>query len=192
MHSDDETPTQNDTLSQVHDRAVLRREVPVPERQRISVVAGALSLAGVVLGFGLAHISSANTNCAHSVVVHPQPHVAERTIIQPSFSAPVEAKLTWLGVRVESGPGMPAGAHVTDVFPGSPAAAAGLTSGHRIVGFERAPVHSAGGLIENVRMHEPGEEIVVHAVDESGTEESFSVVLDSISPREFRRLRSGR
>ncbi len=188
MHSNDETPTVNDHSNNKGERALLRREVPVTDRQRISLVAGALSLAGVALGFGLGQLASANSNCAHSVVVQSQAPRVERHIVQPSFSAPLEARVTWLGVTVKSGPGMPPGALVTAVVPGSPAANAGLESGVRIVGFADAPVHSAQGLTHQVRRHQSGERVIVTVRDGEDVPSTTSVVLDSISPSEFRQL----
>ena len=188
MQSDDETPTQNDTSKDKRERSLLRREASVTDRQRISLVAGALSLAGVALGFGLGQVSSANSNCAHSVIVQTGAPTATRQIVHPNRMAPLEARLTWLGVAVESGHNLPAGAFVKSVFPGSPAAAAGLRPGHRIVQFENASIHSAGGLIRQVRLHEAGEKILLYAQDERGRGQELSVVLDSISPSEFRQL----
>ncbi|MCP4449022.1 MAG: PDZ domain-containing protein [Myxococcales bacterium] len=74
------------------------------------------------------------------------------------------------------------------MFSGSPAATAGLRPGHRIVGFERALIHSVRGLIEQVRDHSPGENIVIRILEEEGEALERVVVLDSISPAEFQSL----
>ncbi len=52
----------------------------------------------------------------------------------------------------------PAGALVSEVQPGSPAAAAGVKSGDVILGFNNAPILSAGDLSARVHMASPGEQ----------------------------------
>ena len=183
MHSDDQGAKKN-YVGQGRESARLGREVVMRGRLRIQLVAGALSLAGVA--FSIGHLSSANSDCRHPFPMEDP--IEECQGILSRYRSPMDAKMTWLGAKVKSGPEKPAGALVDAVFPHSPAEAAGLEKGHRIVGFETVPVHSAGGLTRQVRLHEAGEAITVRVRDTSGQLQDIPVVLESISPRELRIL----
>ncbi|TYL45672.1 PDZ domain-containing protein [Nocardioides sp. BGMRC 2183] len=80
----------------------------------------------------------------------------------------------YLGVSI-SGEG--SGAGVAAVTEGGPAAAAGITAGSTITGFDGTTVASADQLSDAVADHEPGESATVTWVDGSGNEQSATVEL---------------
>ncbi len=178
MHFDDETPSQKSDSQSGREIVPLRREVPMMERQRNALLAGVLSLAGVALGFGLGQFASANSNSAPTVIVHTSPYGGAT-----SHCAPDNEMVTWLGVAVESSEGSE-GALITAVFPGSPAAAAGLEAGMQIVSLGDAPVPGARELIREVRSHHAGERLTIRVNGVSGRE-ARTVVLGQLSPTEL-------
>jgi len=185
MHFDDNTPTDNDTKPKSGALTSLRREVKVTDRHRSAVLAGVLSLAGVAVGFGLSQYA-ANSNCAHQrevVMVRQSPVIA----VSPRMATP-QAKLTWLGVEVESRSDERTGALIKEVVEGSPADRAGLVTGQRIVSLGNAPVDSARSLVRQVRRHGAGESVIVKTVDPAGQNTTREVTLDSISPAAIRGL----
>jgi S1-C subfamily serine protease len=70
------------------------------------------------------------------------------------------AQAAFLGVSVENAANN-AGAGVTGVQPGSPAANAGLKTGDVITKVDDTTVHSAADLIQAIRSHEPGDDVTV-------------------------------
>jgi S1-C subfamily serine protease len=148
------------------------------ERQRGALLAAACTLAGVGVGFGLSQMAATNGNCQHQVRVE---HVRSQTPVQErvaphSFAAPAVTTYTWLGVEGHTArihnehSGLTSGAVVTRVFPGSPAADAGLQAGSLITGVEGTPVVSFPGLIAAIRSHDSGERVRINFVDASGPE----------------------
>ena len=184
MQFDDETPTPKSDSQTGREVVPLRREVPMVERQRNALLAGVLSLAGVALGFGLGQFASANSNCPHSVIVHTSPHAGQ---VQTSGCAPASDMVTWLGVVVESHRDT-AGAHITSVFPGSPAEAAGLRPGHRILSVNNAPILGARELIRAVRSHNGGQRVSIRLDEGGGQDTVRPVVLGQLSPSELQNM----
>ena len=152
------------------------------ERQRNTLLAGVLSLAGVALGFGLGQFASANSNCPQTVIVHTSPQAAQA---QTSHCSPASDMITWLGVAVESQPGSE-GADIKSVFPGSPADAAGLEAGQRIVSLGDARIRGARELIGEVRRHRAGEPVTIRVNSVGGQREARRVVLGQLSATELR------
>jgi S1-C subfamily serine protease len=139
------------------------------ERQRGALLAAVCSLAGVGLGFGLSQLAASNANCYHSVAVehHRSAPPVQASVIPHTLTAPAIAKYTWLGVEghtirdKDPTTGLGVGAVVTGVFPGSPAAAAGLEPGAIITGVEGTPVVSFPGLVAAIRSHDKGDRVTV-------------------------------
>tara|TARA_R110002096_G_scaffold77896_8_gene183369 strand:- start:56 stop:622 length:567 start_codon:yes stop_codon:yes gene_type:complete len=180
MQFDDETPNRNSDSQAGREIVPLRREVPVVERQRNALFAGVLGLAGVALGFGMGQFASVNSQ-PHTVIVHTSPQAAYSPA---SNCAPASDKVTWLGVVVESRPGS-FGAEIASVFPGSPAAAAGLEAGQRIVSLGDSPVRGARELIHEVRSHRAGERLTIRVDAVGGQREARTVVLGQLSAAEL-------
>jgi hypothetical protein len=183
----------------------LRREAMLiaTERQRGALLAAVCSLAGVGLGFGLSQMAATNSNCYHSVssTHYRAPAPAQATVIPHTMDAPVIAKYTWLGVEGHTflTEDSISGAAVTGVFPGSPAAAAGLQPGVIITGVEGTPVVSFPGLIAAIRSHEKGDQVTlnygrdVEGVVQTGHGTSQTeVILGDISQAQFDEMERGR
>ncbi len=187
MHSENEIDTPTPTPS-------LRREVPIIERQRMTVLAGLLSLAGVALGFGLgqyASVGTASSHCEHRVVV--QPAATAHPTVTSTHRYAQNARLTWLGVEVEGRRNV-SGALIVVVVPNSPAERAGLKAGQRIITLGDAQISSAYDVVRQVRDHEPGNAISIVTTPGNGFDDSppqiHNVVLGVISPHEMLKLQT--
>ena len=185
MQFDDETPGQKSETQSGQEVVRLKREVPLMERQRNALFAGVVSLAGVALGFGLGQFASANSNCPQTVIVHTSPQAAPAST---ASCAPASDMITWLGVVVETQPGV-SGAFIKNVFAGSPAEAAGLEAGQLIVSLGNAPVRGARELIHEVRSHHAGERLTIRVNSFSGQREARTVVLGELSTAELHHMR---
>ncbi len=181
MHSNDNPPDDNasdEVGVEPTPPRPLRREAMLiaTERQRGALLAAVCSLAGVGLGFGLSQMAIANTNCHRHTVAVEQVRSQSPVQAKVSPTVPRIAKFTWLGVEghtlrlddARSGIGI--GAVVTGVFPGSPAAEAGLAPGSIITGVEGTPVVSFPALIAAIRSHDKGEQVTVAYVSASRAE----------------------
>ncbi|GIW71344.1 MAG: serine endoprotease DegQ [Planctomycetota bacterium] len=104
------------------------------------------------------------------------------TALQVELSAPVQQPVqgsgAWLGVRLggaSEDTGQP-GVEVTEVVPGSPAAAAGLRPGDRIVSLHGTAVQSAPELVTVIRGLEPGTRIEIE-VERGGARLTLAATL---------------
>ncbi len=184
MQSDNETPKNDSDVSSGRNVALLRREVPVVERQRSMVLAGLLSFAGVALGFGLGQLSAADRDCAHSVVVQSA-SAPQRAHSAHSFAPRHNQQqgFAWLGVVYEGHGGQ--GAYIRRVIPGSPAEAAGLRQGERILAVGGQPLAARDALGRSVRRLNAGEEVRLRVQDQDGNVQTRQVTLGAISRSEF-------
>jgi S1-C subfamily serine protease len=88
---------------------------------------------------------------------------------------------SWLGVTVrdiyaeEIQGGTPAGAWITSVTPGGPAATSGVLAGDIIVQVGHKPVDSVSAMVSALRYHEPGDEVGIR-VDRD--QEAIDVVVE--------------
>jgi S1-C subfamily serine protease len=98
-----------------------------------------------------------------------------------SSSTIIIGQVGFLGVEVENldadtiarlGLGISSGALVTGVFPGSPAAQAGMTSNSVITAINGTAVDSADALGPVIHKYQPGDQIKVTWVDHSGSHTS--------------------
>ena len=150
MNQKSDVPTDSNT-----DRPVpaLRREViyGAAGPQKLLAVAIVTALASVSFGFALALFARPMGMVGHC----PTVRVVERAV--PLAHAPRD--VAWLGVYIttEKQPG----ALVLDVIEGTPAEAAGLRGGDRIVGLDDTRVRSSGELVRAVRARSPGESVTV-------------------------------
>ena len=90
----------------------------------------------------------------------------------------------WLGARTQSvtpeiarslGLARPLGALVADLWPGGPAARAGLRQGDVVIQADGKPVVDAGGLNFAVRNHRPGETLALVVQRADGRQQSLSL-----------------
>jgi hypothetical protein len=166
----------------------LRREAMMvaTERQNSALFAALFSLAGVGFGFGLSQLASAGHNCSHMVTVqHEQSQARAPAPTLLASPAPI-AKLTWLGVEGHSYGAQ--GALVDEVFPGSPAEAAGIEDGSVILSMDRTMITNFGSLISEVRNHSKGDRVRVRFADLGGDTQETWVTLGEISRNDFRQL----
>ena len=85
----------------------------------------------------------------------------------------------FLGVAVSSNVSATAGAPVTGVQPGSPAASAGLVAGDTITSLNGQPVTTPDALSTLTRSHRPGEKVAIGWVDQAGARHRATVTLAS-------------
>ena len=185
MDSENEIDTPSPTPS-------LHREVPIIGRQRITLLVGLLSLAGVALGFGLgqyATVGTVSSHCEHRVVVHSSTHPAMATA--PRYAQ--KARLTWLGVEVESRQNV-SGALIAVVVPNSPAERAGLRAGQRIITLGDAQISNSRDVVHQVRDHKPGDSISIVTAPGNGFDDSppqiHNAVLGAISADDMLKLQT--
>lgn len=133
----------------------LHREVlrPMSDRGRLAALATICSLAGVALGFALAGTMFASIP------------VAARLGHSPCAAQRLQATPAWIGVGVRSdGPsrGLPAGAWVRTVRPGSPAAnESSIRVDDVIVAVNETPIASNDDLVRAIRSRSPGTQVRV-------------------------------
>jgi len=96
--------------------------------------------------------------------------VADRIVAGESTSA------GFLGVEGADASGPRSGAALTQVEPGSPAAAAGLTTDDVIVAVDGKAVASSIDLAAAVRTHQPGEQVSLTVI-RNGSERTVTVTL---------------
>jgi S1-C subfamily serine protease len=87
-----------------------------------------------------------------------------RTIAARLADGQPPAPTAFLGVTTSDATGGNPGAVVADVAPGSPAAAAGLAAGDRIVAVDGKPVPGAAELRGLIQSHQPGETVPLTVV----------------------------
>jgi len=109
-------------------------------------------------------------NSAASIVDQIRSGHASETIIigQPGFMG-VEVRTLDAATASRLGLGVTKGALVISVFPGTPAARAGLSAGSVITAVDGKTVTSADGLGPIIHTYSPGDQIKVTWVDSSGT-----------------------
>jgi S1-C subfamily serine protease len=78
----------------------------------------------------------------------------------------------FLGIGLE-----PTGITVAGVYPGTPAARAGIVAGDRITRIGSTSVSSAAGLRQAVRAYSPGDQVRVIWTDAAGTSHAATVTL---------------
>jgi S1-C subfamily serine protease len=157
----------------------LRREalVVVHDRGRAAILAGALGIAGLGLGFGLATLGTARRQaCSGATIV--------RVDRQSSFTLRAPPATPWLGVvlRDHRGRGTDggepiAGARIMEVMAGTAAERAGLRGGEVVMALDGRPVTGASDLIRAIRQREPGDEVAVAYLDQAGERRELRVAL---------------
>ncbi len=171
-------------------RRLQRETILSPDRHKGALVAALCSLAGVGLGFGLGHASTANSNCAHHEVLvshRGQEIVIPQTRVRAN-------RVAWLGVQVKNerieerrlGLG---GARVTQVIPGSPAQAIGLQVGDVIRNLDSEQIIGLMGLVDAVRTRNIGQIVEIHWTDIDGNAQQASTPLGAIASSQLMRLR---
>jgi predicted metalloprotease with PDZ domain len=137
----------------------LKRETILPnsDRGRVATLVAMCSLAGVAVGFGLSTAAmQAASDASRTVVI---------TDVRPASSAELAVAsddTPWLGIRFHTG--CQGGAVVDQVYPATPAEAAGVLPGDVVIGYERVPVHTSTDLFHMVRTSAIGERPVIDLV----------------------------
>jgi Do/DeqQ family serine protease len=130
------------------------------------------------------------------------PAAMVRRVVETAVGGGRSVNRPWLGARLQSvdsdtakslGLDRAGGAMVTSIYPGGPAARAGLGEGDVIVTADGQPVTDDGVLNYRVATHKPGEEMVV-GVRKGGVVKSFTVRLDAppSTPARDERVLTGR
>jgi S1-C subfamily serine protease len=130
------------------------------------------------------------------------PAAMVRRVVETAVGGGRSVNRPWLGARLQTvdsdtakslGLDRAGGAMVTSVYPGGPAARAGLGEGDVIVTADGQPVTDDGVLNYRVATHKPGEEMGV-GVRKGGVVKSFTVRLDAppSTPARDERVLSGR
>jgi S1-C subfamily serine protease len=91
----------------------------------------------------------------------------------------------FLGIQVQSQSAQSSGTNgalVVGTLPDSPGAAAGLTQGDTITGFDGSPVNTASDLTSLLESHHPGDVVRLEWVDANGQTHSASVTLATGPP----------
>jgi len=89
----------------------------------------------------------------------------------------------FLGVLVSTPSTGGPGAQIVEVFPGGPAATAGLVSGEIITGLDAHTITTPGALTDALLEESPGTTVTVDFLDPSGTTHAVKVLLGSGPPQ---------
>ncbi len=149
----------------------------VQDRGKMALLAALCTLASVVAGFALGTVAGAESRqveCAAAAPPVPAPpppqppqprghlHLHRDWLHygDPGIDIDIDgAGRAWLGVTTQSDG---SGAYITQVHPGSPAAAAGLKAGDTITEVDGEQVTTPSQLADAVGDLEPGDKVTVH------------------------------
>ncbi len=115
------------------------------------------------------------------------PAAMVRRVVETANGGAKSVSRPWLGARTQGvtadtgkslGLDRPLGVLVAEVYPGGPAARAGLKDGDLIVAADGQPVNDEGGLNYRVATHRPGESIAL-TVGQGGRQHTLTVRLES-------------
>jgi Do/DeqQ family serine protease len=112
------------------------------------------------------------------------PAAVVRRVVETAVGGGRAVVRPWLGARTQSVTGeiarslglpLPQGAMVADLYPGGPAARAGLRSGDVVLQADGRPIADAGDLAYLIRNHRPGDSIRLSVRRTDGRSEDLSL-----------------
>jgi membrane-associated protease RseP (regulator of RpoE activity) len=157
------------------------------DRTRLALVVALCTLTGVGVGFGLSTMTTHSARCGSHAAV-------QRVAAHAPRIAVAGADVTWLGVEVRSlgaWNGSQPGALITGVFPGSPAASAGLETGDLILAMQGQQIQSSQALVRTVRSFQANTHVLIDVRRANGENETIrtklsSIDVDLLSSRNYR------
>jgi Do/DeqQ family serine protease len=126
-----------------------------------------VDMAGDLIGVNTAIVSSSGASAGIGFAI---PAAMAKQVVDAALSGGHSVVRPWLGARTQTltdemaksfGLAAPIGVVVSDVWPGGPAARAGLKSGDVIQAIDGAPVDDEGVLTYRIATRRPGETVVL-------------------------------
>jgi Do/DeqQ family serine protease len=157
-----------------------------------------VDMKGDLIGVNTAILSSSGASAGVGFAI---PAVMAQQVIDAALSGQHEVVRPWLGAKTQTltdemaksfGLTAPTGVVVSDIWPGGPAARAGLKSGDVILSVDGAPVDDEGALNYRIATHRPGESVGLSLRrGASDIQVKVAVATPAAVPAEDRRVISG-
>ena len=126
-----------------------------------------VDMAGNIIGLNTAIFSRTGGSAGIGFAI---PAAMVRRVVESALGGGGSVVRPWLGVRTQAvdaeaarslGLDRPQGVMVVDVYPGGPAARAGIKAGDLLMSIDAQPVNDSAGVNYLVGVHRPGEQVPV-------------------------------